>query len=160
MRKPAKRPFGLNAIIVMQALTVLLTGALLALGGFAFYLAEIAQLPEDITLDGNVGPYTLFILAFTFAVNLLCAVGLWRRQRWAWYLTMLQVGFFMLEDLYSYFTAAPSEDYVWTMLINVIMVFYLNQRDVQAVFQRKGLNDPANNPARAHAPAAPGGTSL
>jgi uncharacterized membrane protein (DUF2068 family) len=86
-------------------------------------------------------------LALVFGVNLLCAIGLWRRQRWAWFLTMLQVGVFMIEDLYGYFTGAPEEEYAWSMLLNVIMVFYLNQREVQAIFTRK-----ERDPAPAHPP--------
>jgi hypothetical protein len=43
----------------------------------------------------------------------------------------------MLGDLYSYFTGSPRESYAWSMLLNVGMVFYLNQRDVQALFLTK-----------------------
>jgi hypothetical protein len=43
----------------------------------------------------------------------------------------------MLTDLYSHFTNSPPETYAWTMLLNVSMVFYLNQREVQAIFLSK-----------------------
>lgn len=148
MKDRGKRPFGLNVIIVMQVLTVLFTGGLLALVVIAVYLAESNGLAAGITpedwaaLGSAMNFYEISMLLFAFVVNLLCAVGLWLRRRWAWYLTMIQVGVFMLEDLQAYFTSAPPENYVWTMLLNVVMVFYLNQREVQAVFQRKEQTDP------------------
>ena len=76
-------------------------------------------------------------MVLIFVINGVCAIGLWRRQRWAWFLTMLQLGAFMISDLYSYFTNSPPETYAWSMLLNVFMVFYLNQRDVQAIFLTK-----------------------
>jgi uncharacterized membrane protein len=150
--RPPRRPFGLNAIIVLQALTVLVSGAILALVGYAFWMSSTTGLSMDAIIDGGVGVYDVALLIFTFLVNLLCAVGLWRRQRWAWLLTMLQLGFFMIEDLYSHFTGAPREDYTWSMLLNVLMVFYLNQRDVQAVFTRKSQGDSPAHPLT-HSPA-------
>jgi uncharacterized membrane protein (DUF2068 family) len=58
-------------------------------------------------------------------------VGLWRMQRFAWVLIMVQVGLSMTFDLWGYFHGYPS--YV-SMLIDVIIVFYLNQREVQRAF--------------------------
>lgn len=132
-----QRPFGLYAIIVIQVLLALLSAGLLALAGLAIFVAYAAVdsgvTPDD--LDLNIGD--LVTMALMVVINLICAVGLWRRQRWAWFLTMLQLGFFMLSDLYSYFTGDPPETYAWSMLLNVAMVFYLNQREVQALFLRK-----------------------
>jgi uncharacterized membrane protein len=136
-----RRPFGLTAIIVIQLLTVVLSGLLLGLLVLTFLLAA-----GQITIEGiedlspaslQLSPVDTGLLVLTFVINGICAVGLWRRQRWAWFLTMLQLGFFMLNDLYSYFTNSPPETYVWSMLLNVAMVFYLNQREVQAVFLTK-----------------------
>lgn len=136
-----RRPFGLIAIIVMQLLTMLVSGLVLAL--LVFALAAASRMVDgEATADwGSIylalspGDIALFVL--TFVVNGICAVGLWRWQRWAWFLTMLQLGFFMLSDLYSYFTNSSVATYGWSMLLNVAMVFYLNQRDVQAVFLTK-----------------------
>jgi uncharacterized membrane protein (DUF2068 family) len=139
--KAKRRPFGLIAIIVLQLLTVLFSGLVLALIVFTFALST-AQLEQ---LDAELAAFRFALswvdvaaLVLTFVVNAVCAIGLWRRQRWAWFLTMLQIGVFMISDLYSYFTNSPAETYVWSMLLNVFMVFYLNQRDVQAVFLTSG----------------------
>jgi uncharacterized membrane protein (DUF2068 family) len=58
-------------------------------------------------------------------------VGLWRMQRFAWVLIMIQVGLSMAFDLWGYFHGYPSYA---SMLIDVIIVFYLNQREVQRAF--------------------------
>jgi uncharacterized membrane protein (DUF2068 family) len=130
--KTRRRPFGLFAIIVIQLLMVLLSAFLLGIAAFAVVMSgsvsDLAVQQVDLTYT-DIGAMLL-----TLVVNAVCAFGLWRRQRWAWFLTMLQLGFFMLSDLYSYFTNSPPQTYVWSMLLNVFMVFYLNQRDVQAIF--------------------------
>jgi uncharacterized membrane protein (DUF2068 family) len=92
---------------------------------------------ETADVDISLSPFEVLSLVSMAIINPICAVGLWRRQRWAWLLSMLQLGFFMLGDLYSYFTGSPRESYAWSMLLNVGMVFYLNQRDVQALFLTK-----------------------
>jgi uncharacterized membrane protein (DUF2068 family) len=135
-----RRPFGLLAIIVIQLLTMLGSGLLLILIGLAFVFAS-----GMIRMDGldatsfhwQLTPVDILQLVLTFVVNGVCAVGLWQWRRWAWFLTMLQLGVFMLSDLYSYFTGSPPETYAWSMLLNVFMVFYLNQREVQAIFLGK-----------------------
>lgn len=138
--KPRRRPFGLLAIIVIQALMMLGSGIvlLLVLVGFIFASRMIAVEginPASFTWDLSAADVLQMVL--TFVINGVCAVGLWRRQRWAWFLTMLQLGAFMISDLYSYFTNSPPETYAWSMLLNIFMVFYLNQRDVQAIFLNK-----------------------
>jgi uncharacterized membrane protein len=158
--KPARRPFGLNAIIVLQLLTVLVSGLLLVAAGLAIWVTygaaqavgAVADFTADYTAD-YTADFTLYAvdvlaLVLVFVVNLVCAIGLWRRRRWAWYLTMLQLGAFMLADLYSYFTNSPVRDYAWSMLLNVMMVFYLNQRDVRALFMDGGTSGRPATPAR------------
>ena len=92
---------------------------------------------DPASFHWQLSPMDILQMVLTFVVNGVCAVGLWRRQRWAWFLTMLQLGAFMISDLYSYFTNSPPETYAWSMLLNVFMVFYLNQREVQAIFLTK-----------------------
>jgi hypothetical protein len=130
------RPFGLYAIIGIQVLMTLLSLTLILLIGLALWLtlegANFGLGEMDLSL--TLSPFEVGTLAMMAIVNPNCAVGMWRRQRWAWLLSMLQIGFFMLGDLYSYFTGESRESYGWSMLLNVAMVFYLNQRDVQALF--------------------------
>ena len=138
--KARRRPFGLLAIIVIQVLTMLGSGFLLLLFVVGFAFATRMIVVDGISpaaFDWKLSPFDILLMVLTFVVNGVCAIGLWRRQRWAWFLTMLQLGAFMISDLYSYFTNSPAETYAWSMLLNVFMVFYLNQRDVQAIFLTK-----------------------
>ena len=132
--------FGLLAIIVIQVLMMLGSGILLLLLGVGFVFATRMIAVEGVdpaAFQWQLSPMDILQMVLTFVVNGVCAVGLWRRQRWAWFLTMLQLGAFMISDLYSYFTNSPPETYAWSMLLNVFMVFYLNQREVQAIFLNK-----------------------
>lgn len=142
--KPPRRPFGLNAIIILQLLTALGSAILLLIFALVM-LADSGLLGEELAgnmkLDSPLSTVDVLTMAIAVLLNLLCAVGLWRRQRWAWYLTMLQLGLMMITDLYSYFTYSPLETYAWSMLFNVLMVFYLNQREVRAIFMDKAGND-------------------
>ena len=138
--KVRRRPFGLLAIIVIQVLMMLGSGILLLLLGVGFVFATRMIAVEGVdpaAFQWQLSPMDILQMVLTFVVNGVCAVGLWRRQRWAWFLTMLQLGAFMISDLYSYFTNSPPETYAWSMLLNVFMVFYLNQREVQAIFLNK-----------------------
>ena len=113
---------------------------LLVLLGVTFLLSSRMITIEDFdpaSIQWQLSTVDVLLMALTFVVNGVCAVGLWQRRRWAWFLTMLQLGVFMLSDLYSYFTNSPPETYAWSMLLNIFMVFYLNQREVQAIFLSK-----------------------
>lgn len=138
--KARRRPFGLIVIIVIQVLTMLGSGSLLLLFLVGFVFASRMVVVEGInpaSFTWDQSPADILQIVLIFVVNGICAVGLWQRQRWAWFLTMLQLGAFMISDLYSYFTNSPPETYAWSMLLNVFMVFYLNQREVQAIFLNK-----------------------
>ena len=124
-----KRPFGIYAIIVLLLLNI----SILFLPGVATFVERI----------GVVLPYAgtaLFeaqnvITGFAVGtVNLIAVVGLLMLKRWAWVATMVLAGISMAAGLVLYFEDRPL--YV-TMLLNVILVFYLNQRDVQAIFERR-----------------------
>jgi hypothetical protein len=77
-------------------------------------------------------PGTLLSLVVLLPLNVLAAYGLWRRKRWAWVLTMGLLAYSMTLDIVNYAQGQPI--YV-AMLLNVIQVGYLNQKEVQALFQ-------------------------
>ncbi len=125
---PQKRPFGVSVIIFMLVLYVLV-----------FAIALFASFDVDLS-DGELILWILsikdpwIIRTIFFSIMLIVAsiaAGLWRYQRWAWVLVMILSGASMAADLFGYFEGNPS---YLTMFINVIIVFYLNQREVQRVF--------------------------
>jgi uncharacterized membrane protein (DUF2068 family) len=67
--------------------------------------------------------------------RLVLIFGLLWLRRWAWVLVMVQVGALMILDLWFYFRGEPA---YFSMIANVVMVFYLNQREVQLAFRQRG----------------------
>lgn len=119
-----RRPFGLYIIIALQL-------------GIALFLA-LALLGET-----RISPYLRLIISNPFFYRaygwvlvgflLLAVIGLVRLKRWGWTLTMILTGFSLALSILNYFQGSPN--YI-VMISDIVIVFYLNQRDVQAPFTR------------------------
>jgi hypothetical protein len=133
-----KRPFGVIAIIALQLLGIIV----LVFEVFGLQLGPLAIITPTWFRDdklilgarGAFDPPTFAIGAVLLLWELLIVYGLWRLQRWAWFLLMIQLGVGMGLYLWLYFNGTAL--YI-SMLLNVIVVFYLNQREVQQAFARK-----------------------
>jgi hypothetical protein len=75
---------------------------------------------------------------FAAIVIVILVGGLVALQRWAWVGIMLIVGLGLAVGIWLYFDSkvpgSGNEPRYANMLVNVIVVFYLNQRGVQAAF--------------------------
>lgn len=122
---PVKRlPFGVIVIIVLQIASLLVFGSV----------------PALTLLTAPAESDRLYYLV-RFALSLLgvpAVFGLLRRRRWAWALVMIQMGAVMALDLTAYFAGEPRYR---SMLMSVIIVFYLNQSEVQDTFGRRPAID-------------------
>ena len=121
-----KRPFGVVVLIVLQIVSILGIGldiTVVQIGRPSIYFGTV----ENPTL--LLGFQLLYILYL-----LLVVVGLWQLWRWAWFIIMVQLGLSMALELWLYFLNDP---FYPRMLLHVIMVFYLNQREVQQAFERR-----------------------
>ncbi len=130
-----ERPFGVKAIIFLHLLT-----AVVPL--LAFFLLDDQSVSEIISTSffinlGFLGTDQQLIeigLLSAFALlQVVLIVGLWQMRAWAWLLVMITTGLSMTLLIWRYFQGNP--DYL-AMAINVLVVFYLNQRDVQQAFRR------------------------
>jgi hypothetical protein len=132
------RPFGVTVIVVLllAAALVAFPSSLLGLFGSVRSEGGIAPLPDPTTVE-LIGGLTL-LLALG-AAALTAAIGLLRLRRWAWVLTMLMVGAQMAANLWEY-VVAGERPYV-EMLLDVVLVFYLNQREVQRAFGHRAPRD-------------------
>jgi len=128
---PNKRPFGVTVIVLLIAAYVLFTAAVIYLSIKSQDSSIAAQL-EQIMNPTQIRA----ILIAELIILLAIAIGSWRLQQWAWFLLMIWVGIQMFFDLMAYFNGR--EIHV-SMLISVIIVFYINQREVKKAFTGKTL---------------------
>lgn len=126
-QQPARRrPFGVIVIIVLQILGFMsLAGDIIGL--------PLSELPSiiPIRLYADASNFAFAVGGVILAWQLTLAIGLWLLKRWAWFLVMIQLGVSMAVCLWAY--AQDVQLYIY-MLLNVIMVFYLNQSEVQHAF--------------------------
>ena len=128
---PPRRPFGLKAIIALLILQVLVS-LILILGFFVNSQAMLESISNDPELFIEL-PISILTTVLLLVPRLLAAVGLWRLRRWGWVLNMVLISFAMVYDVILYFRGTP---HYFPMLVNVAMVFYLNQQDVQSLFEQ------------------------
>jgi uncharacterized membrane protein (DUF2068 family) len=125
-----KRPFGVTVIVLLTLASVLVT---------LFPILTIPSLPlvRELEVYGAITPSDV-VNFMLIPAQLVLAFGLWYLKRWAWVLYMIQLGISMVVGLQSHFAGQAESDYV-VMAVNVLVVFYLNQGDVQRAF---GYNPP------------------
>lgn len=124
---PERRPFGVIVIIILQILSLI--SITLDIYVFSDAQAILPRIPG--TLELAVLPVPLAVL---LVYQIIVIIGLWFLRRWAWFLLMIQLGLAMGLQLLLYLGGKPLYLY---MLFSVLMVFYLNQRDVQRAFARR-----------------------
>lgn len=129
--QPRRRTFGLYAITIL----LLTNAALIVLDVSRSYVSlglEFGLPRPDLDWLSNIDLDRLlrFLIAATY---LVVAIGLWTFRRWAWTALMLLVGAALAEGLVLYFRDQPRYQ---IMFINVLIVFYINQRSVQLLFKR------------------------
>lgn len=124
-KKARRRPFGLYMIAVLQAaIAGLLALALLGTEVILPYLKVLVKNPFFYSWAG-------WVLVGFLALAILGLLGL---KRWGWVLTMILTGVGLSLSIWNYFQGTPN--YIGLVLY-VALVFYLNQREVQAAFQHK-----------------------
>jgi hypothetical protein len=137
-RHRPRRSFGLYAITAL----LLLNGIQIALDPARSYVALIAWLGlARVSLSGIGGAeIDRAMRLLEAAIHVAAAVGIWTFRRWAWVALMIVVGISLGDGLLRYVRGQP--EYV-SMLLNVLTVFYLNQRDVQCLFRGDATAAPA-----------------
>lgn len=121
-----RRPFGLYIILILLTLQGVIGVLATSLFGLVLVMLPSEIWSEhDLQLFGIAGPLALLL------VTLVVVIGLWRYQAWGWYGMMLLLAYWMASDAIGYFTGNPVYG---SMLLNVAMVFYLNQREVRELF--------------------------
>ena len=115
------RPFGVTVIAIAMVANAIIAGIRMFMGDEAFNWGDVLR--ADFYFD-LLGP-------FVGMVGLIVSVGLWGLQRWAWVATMSWAGINMAQALWAYWIGDPQYA---AMALSVVIVLYLNQRDVQLAF--------------------------
>ncbi|MDD1751977.1 MAG: hypothetical protein LUQ38_02665 [Methanotrichaceae archaeon] len=126
-----KRPFGVSVIIFMILAYVLLLVLVV------FFSLKTEATTASLWLVEKVSPpqsYVVLLIIILF--ELAIALGLWRLQRWAWMVLMIWQGLLMAMDIWGRINGNPSH---LSMIINIIIVFYINQREVKKAFSGRTL---------------------
>ncbi len=124
-----QRPFGLKAIVALL-LVQAIAGAVVV----AAYFFENQNLFVQLgtALNALSAASALVISQLVVApLRLAAAIGLWRIHHWAWLLTMMVLAYTLAFEIIAFFLAQPN---FLMMVLGVVTVFYLNQREVQYLF--------------------------
>ena len=115
-------------IAALRCVTILATFVgLQNVGGPIDWVITSSPVPE-LAPGSELGLVAKVILIGILVASVLIVIGLLARRRWAWVLAIVTSGFILAIDLGWWFSSEPR--YI-SMLLNVIAVFYLNQRDVR-----------------------------
>ena len=143
LRKPSRRPCGVYVLVVILLLGVF--AAALEIARARSELLGFWATAEELLRDRSglvsladrlfVDPDVLTVInGLIISVWVLVIIGMWLLQRWAWLVLMIATGVTLTFSLYRYFEGHP--DY-FSMLVNVAVAFYLNDRNVQRAYARR-----------------------
>jgi uncharacterized membrane protein (DUF2068 family) len=124
-----RRPFALLILIALMAtkgalIMLMIVGTFTAADHPVLQALRIESISEAVHTS-NAALVGLLVIA---TILLMSAVGLLAFRRWAWLLAMVTTGIFIAVDIMGFF--AGEANYLW-MALNIITVFYLNQREVR-----------------------------
>lgn len=136
-----RRPLGLTIIMVLSMARVIIElVAFVALldprsSGVWDWIANGSNVPpldpgSPVWLVGQ--GVILLVLVLTAA----SVVGLWRYRTWGWSLALMLSGLILAVDIGWWMAGQPRYP---GMFLNMVAVFYLNQRDVRAIFLPSSL---------------------
>ena len=130
-----RRRFRRPSAVTLVAWLFLLQFLLLLMSGSFFWPGGQVEL-NPFSLSGESGT-RLFLEAVFLALALLAlvvSIGLFRLKPWAWLLAMAMEGLNLTSALTAYVVGHP--EYV-NMLLGIIIVMSLNQREVREAFVRR-----------------------
>jgi uncharacterized membrane protein YphA (DoxX/SURF4 family) len=126
----SRYPLGILVIVALTVVRCLsIVAALFKIqgGDLAQWLRDVSPLPD--TTDGTAGAVIVTVLLVGLLVaSLATIIGLVTWRQWAWVLAIILSGIILAIDLGWWWSG---EARYLSMALNVVAVFYLNQRDVR-----------------------------
>ena len=143
LRELPKRPFGVYVLVVILLLGVF--AAALEIVRVQSSLFGFWATAEELLRDHSgmvslasrvIQDPTLLTVAnsLIIIVWIMIIIGMWMMQRWAWMLLMIFTGVMLTYALFRFFDGEPE---YFSMLTNVAVAFYLNDRNVQRAYARR-----------------------
>jgi hypothetical protein len=144
-QRAGERPVTVTLLVGLQLVKAAIAGALAV--NWALdegRLVESLGLPSLLANAGDTRAVTVLLVVMAVLL-LVAATGLYTGRRLGWLLTMVLTGAFIAADIVTF--GAGTAHHVW-MVLNIVTVFYLNQRDVRERFmppvaERGGVGAPA-----------------
>lgn len=128
-----RRPFGVLVLAGVQFLrSALLVAQMLGYQSGLEWLRMSAQLPEP-TNEPLVIVIARGLALGLILASVLAGLGLLAGRRWGWIAAIVLSGMALFFAIAGWWDGQPT---YLSMAINVVAVFYLNQREVRAVFDR------------------------
>lgn len=127
-----------RSIVILAGLHLLQSLALL---GFGIYVVQTSGWEQQVTfahafkfmpfamIDSMVSGVVTVCLALLGVIIALALLGM---RSWAWLAAICLQGVGLASALYSFFRGRPN---YFGMLIGILLVLYLNQREVRAAFR-------------------------
>ena len=137
---PTRRPAAVTILAVLQLITAAAYGLIfvgLVVGGPSM-VAEVAgrvMVAEDLVAELRTG-FVLLVLGVLFVACLAAGVLLLRMRRLGWTITMLIAGLGLATSVYLWWFRGTRLEF-W-LLVQIVTVFYLNQRQVRHAFGISG----------------------
>jgi hypothetical protein len=135
-RRVVKRPRNLLILVflqVVQGVGLLIYSVYIGQRyGWGFQASRISLMhiaPFEVFKIVTSGMLFLVLAIFTLAL----AAALWSLSSWAWLAAMSLQGFSLFAALVGYLRGEPN--YI-SMVLGILLVFYLNQQEVVAAFRK------------------------
>ena len=139
-----RRPWPVTANALLLLLEALLSGLMAA--GFLWPLGVTWPITLALWNEHRGAVVLSFVFALLAMLAMAAALGFLRQARGAWLLAVLAQGIDLAVALLLYLESRPA--YVYGMMVyGIVMVLYLHQADVQAVFRPDEAHGEAGSPA-------------
>lgn len=149
LRDVPRRPFGVYVLVFILLLgvfvaTLEIVRLQFGLEGFwadaELFLRDYSGMVSMVSELFTNPTIVTIANAAIIVVWLALIAGMWYLKRWAWLMVMIFSGINLTYALFRYFNDNP--DYI-SMLVNVAVIFYLNDRSVQHAYARRNVREPA-----------------
>ena len=133
-----RRPLGILIVVLLSVGRLIIELTALVTVDRTGVLGWIASGSNVPVFDQGTPAWYLGKAAIVAMIVLtaLSVIGLWRFRTWGWSMALILSGLILALDISWWFAGQPRYP---GMFLNMVAVFYLNQRDVRAIYLPSSL---------------------